>query len=185
MHSKTTAWAFYSVPARLRIPGKGSSQEGATSRLIFPTKFQKSHTLSLAAPWPGSAAMSMCITAWLPKFVPENSPCVPRPGILGWFPVPLSQLLSPSSTCRSPSQITRALACTAPHWLLPDVISLEGRVMRAEGHPWSLPAASQEPVCSARRPRDHSAEPWPLPSRPASHPGASHSSESSPGSWSF
>lgn len=55
--------AFHSVPTPLRIPGKGSSQEGATSRLIFLTEFQQSHTLPLAATWPGSAAKRrLCVS---------------------------------------------------------------------------------------------------------------------------
>lgn len=37
----------------------------------------------------GCQEVPLCITAWLPKFVPENSPCVPQPGIQGWFSIPV------------------------------------------------------------------------------------------------
>lgn len=86
LYSETTAWTLYSVPTQPRSPGKGNCQEAATSRPVSRVKPQPGHTL----PWQPcgqifSPEAPVCIKAWLPRFVLENSSWVPRPQIQGCF----------------------------------------------------------------------------------------------------
>lgn len=157
-------------PFTLSLPSQETRQQQLSGRSRFQTDFPDRAPAMPHPPWGSHVARSaaqrrlVCSSAWLPKFVPENSSCILKLQILRWLHVPLSQLVSPSSASPvPPSPGHRPLSdgpCMGKDTGIPLKLSPSPRV-KCQWPPRNLRAQPGGPV-----PRWQS----PAPSRHALHP---------------